>query len=83
MERKALMIQLAISDSQVLNPTENILTVEELTHALQKNAGTDHQIFYKTAKAVHRGVSMQDNHTLLHKLLTHACPWLFPVLPIL
>lgn len=56
MERKALMIQLAISDSQVLNPTENILTVEELTHALQKNAGTDHQIFYKTAKAVHRGV---------------------------
>ena len=65
MERKALMIQLAISDSQVLNPTENILTVEELTHALQKNAAADHQIFYKTAKAVHRGVSMQDNHIVL------------------
>ncbi len=51
------MVQLATSDSQVLNPTESILTVEELTKALSENAGEDRKIFYKVARAVHRGVS--------------------------
>jgi len=57
MQRKALMAQLATSDSQVLNPTESILTVEELTKALSENAVEDRKIFYKVARAVHRGVS--------------------------
>ena len=57
MQRKALMAQLATSDSQVLNPTESILTVEELTKALSENAVEDRKIFYKFARAVHRGVS--------------------------
>ena len=57
MQRKAFMAQLAASDSQVLNPTESILTVEELTKALSQNAVEDRKIFYKVARAVHRGVS--------------------------
>ncbi len=57
LERKAHMIQLAISDSQVLNPTENILTVGRLTEELRQNAVEDQKIFYKVARAVHRGVS--------------------------
>lgn len=57
MQRKVLMAQLATSDGQVLNPTESILTVEELTRALGQNAAEDRKIFYKVARAVHRGVS--------------------------
>ncbi|DBB11507.1 TPA: hypothetical protein ACH3X3_006911 [Trebouxia sp. C0006] len=56
MQRKAMMAQLVTSDSQVLNPTESILTVEELTKALSENAVEDRKIFYKVARAVHRGV---------------------------
>ncbi|KAL0042983.1 hypothetical protein WJX79_005915 [Trebouxia sp. C0005] len=56
MQRKVLMAQLATSDGQVLNPTESILTVEELTRALGQNAAEDRKIFYKVARAVHRGV---------------------------
>ncbi len=52
-----MMAQLVTSDSQVLNPTESILTVEELTKALSENAVEDRKIFYKVARAVHRGVS--------------------------
>ena len=57
MQRKAMMAQLVTSDSQVLNYTESILTVEELTKALNENAVEDRKIFYKVARAVHRGVS--------------------------
>jgi hypothetical protein len=66
MQRKALMAQLATSDSQILNPTESILTVEELTKALSQNAVEDRKIFYKVARAVHRGVSNlpQNNNVL-------------------
>lgn len=60
------MAQLATSDSQILNPTESILTVEELTKALSQNAVEDRKIFYKVARAVHRGVSNlpQNNNVL-------------------
>ena len=56
LQRKTLMAQLTMSDRQVLNPTESILTVEELTNELRQNAIEDKKIFYKVARAVHRGV---------------------------
>ncbi|KAA6421902.1 MAG: hypothetical protein FRX49_08221 [Trebouxia sp. A1-2] len=58
--RKVLMAQLATSDGQVLNPTESILTVEELTRALGQNAAEDRKIFYKVARAVHRGQTAEN-----------------------
>lgn len=56
LQRKTLMAQLTMSDRQVLNPTESILNVEELTNELRQNAIEDKKIFYKVARAVHRGV---------------------------
>ena len=58
MARKALISQLADTDSQVLNPTENILTVEHLTKTLRENAAEDHELYYKVARAMFRGVSL-------------------------
>lgn len=58
MDRKALISQLAASDTEVLNPTENITTVEHLTATLKQNAAEDHELYYKVARAMFRGVSV-------------------------
>lgn len=64
------MAQLTMSDRQVLNPTESILNVEELTNELRQNAIEDKQIFYKVARAVHRGVGCgQTSHVFLVQLV--------------
>lgn len=50
------MTQLAATDQEVLNPTQNIVAVERLTHALKENAAEDHELYYKISRALFRGV---------------------------
>ena len=57
LERKALMSQLQRVDSQVLNPTDNMAEVADVTNALQQNASEDYQMYYKIARSMYRGVS--------------------------
>lgn len=52
------MRRLAATDQEVLNPTENILAVERLTHTLKENAAEDHELYYKIARATFRGVRL-------------------------
>ncbi len=65
MERKVMMQRLQCIDSQVLNPTEAMAEVEDLTKALQQNAAEDYQMYYKIARSMYRGVS---SHCTLHVL---------------
>ena len=58
LERKSLINQLAATDHEVLNPTENIFQVEHLTNTLKENAAEDHELYYKVARAMFRGVSV-------------------------
>lgn len=58
MDRKALINQLAATDGQVLNPTENIRAVEHLFTKLRENAAEDHELYYKVARAMFRGVCL-------------------------
>ena len=58
MERKSLINQLTATDHEVLNPTDNIFQVEHLTNTLKENAAEDHELYYKVARAMFRGVSI-------------------------
>lgn len=55
-ERKNLTRQLAVSDHDVLNPSENMPAVDHLTDRLKDNAAEEHELFYKVARAIFRGV---------------------------
>ena len=56
LERKIFVNQLAANDKQVLNPIGNIVTIEDLTTALRRNAAEDHETFYTVVRGVYRGV---------------------------
>ena len=73
--RKAVVHQLSASDTQVLNPIDNIVTTEDLTTALRRNAAEDHELFYTVVRAVYRGVSLLANQHYLATPKAHAsCP---------
>ena len=60
-ERKALMHQMALSESEALiNRSDNLSTVSKLAARLQQNTAEDRQVYYKLARATYRGVSSRN-----------------------
>lgn len=59
-ERQVLMHQMAVSEAEALdNRSDNLATVSRLAAQLQQNTAEDRQVYYKLARALYRGVSVQ------------------------
>lgn len=63
LQRKALLYSMANCDSQLVHPSDNSVTTEEVAASLRDIAFEDQAVLYRIARAVWVGVSLDSCHT--------------------
>ena len=56
-ERRELVNQMASAEDEAPHPCEHVVTMSDLSTCLKDNAAENHQILYRVARALYRGVS--------------------------
>jgi len=68
MKRKELVSQISSTEEQAQHPCEHVVTMSDLATCLKDNSAENHQVHYRVARVLYRGVS-------------HSCCCLCPVSP--